>query len=45
VTLVAQPKKGRKFLGWFENKKLISKQKVLVIDYLQADRLINARFK
>jgi uncharacterized delta-60 repeat protein len=45
VTLAAQPKKGRKFLGWFENKKLISKQKALVIDYLQADRLINARFK
>ncbi len=45
VTLVAQPKKGRKFVGWFENKKLISKQKVLVIDNLEANRSIIARFK
>ncbi len=45
ATLKAKPKKGRKFLGWFENKKLISKKKKLVITNLTANRSLVAKFK
>ncbi|NJM38272.1 MAG: hypothetical protein HC845_10670, partial [Akkermansiaceae bacterium] len=45
VTLKAKPKKDRKFLGWFENKKLITKKKKLVIKNLTANRSFVAKFK
>ncbi len=45
VALNAKPKKGRKFVGWFENQKLISKKRKLVIANLTANRLLAAKFK
>jgi hypothetical protein len=45
VTLIAKPKKGHKFVGWFDNKTLLSKGKKLVILNLAADRRIIAKFK
>jgi hypothetical protein len=45
VTLVAKPKKGRKFVGWFDNKTLLSKNKKLVILNLASNRNIIAKFK
>ena len=45
VTLRATSEKGRTFLGWYEDKKFISKRKVLVIKTLIANRNIVAKFK
>jgi Divergent InlB B-repeat domain len=45
VTLRAKPKKGRKFVGWFDKKKLIGKKKSLIISHLDANRVILAKFK
>ena len=45
VILTATPKKGRKFVGWFESGKLISKKKKLTVLNLSANRVILAKFK
>lgn len=45
VTLTAKPKKGHKFVCWFEGKKLISKRNKLVIANLTANRTLEAKFK
>ena len=45
VTLKAKPKKGHKFLGWYEKKKLITKKQVLVIKKLTKNRSLVAKFK
>ena len=45
VTLKATPKKDRTFVGWFEKKKLVSKNKKLVIRNLTTNRVLEAKFK
>ena len=45
VTLKATPKEGREFVGWFEKKKLVSKNKKLVIKNLTTNRVLEAKFK
>ena len=45
VTLKAKAKKGHKFLGWYEKKKLITKKPVLVIKKLTKNRSLVAKFK
>lgn len=45
VTLKAMAAKGHTFIGWYEKKKLISKQKVLVIKVLKANHSIIGNFK
>jgi hypothetical protein len=45
VTLKAKAKKGRKFVGWFENKKRISKKKKLTLKMLSMNRSIIAKFQ
>ena len=45
VTLTAKPKKGKKFLGWYEGKKLLSKKKKLTLTNLAKNRNLIAKFK
>ena len=45
VTLRASPKKGHKFLGWFENKQRISTKNRFVIRNLRANRSLVAKFR
>ena len=45
VVLKATAKKGHRFLGWFEKKKLVSKKKVLVLKKLTKNRSLVAKFK
>ena len=45
VVLKATAKKGHRFLGWFEKKKLVSKNRVLVINKLTKNRSLAVEFK
>ena len=45
VVLKATAKKGHRFLGWYEKKKLVSKNRVLVLKKLTANRSLVAKFK
>ena len=45
VVLKATAKKGRTFVGWFEKKKLVSKNQLLLIKKLTANRSLAAKFK
>jgi hypothetical protein len=44
VKLTAKPKSGHKFLGWYEKKKLISKNKELVFKKLKSNHSVTAKF-
>ena len=45
VVLRATAKKGHRFLGWFEKKKLVSKNRLLVLKKLTKNRSLAAKFK
>ena len=45
VVLKATAKKGHRFLGWYEKKKLVSKNRLLVLKKLTANRSLAAKFK
>ena len=45
VVLKATAKKGHRFLGWFEKKKLVSKNRLLVLKKLTKNRSLVAKFK
>ncbi len=45
VVLKAMAKKGHHFLGWYEKKKLVSKNRLLVINSLTQNRSLVAKFK